>query len=81
MLIAPRVEEKEDWKRTSLRSPAVARSVTSLLMEEVNVVSQELVDKRKLKTEKHPSPYHIAWVNDESIPVHSRCLDHRKARR
>ena len=39
-----------------------------------NLASEELVEKLNLKTEDHPNPYQIAWVNDASILVSSRCL-------
>lgn len=40
----------------------------------MNVVSQRIVDILKLPMEKHPHAYEIAWVNDYSIPVTKRCL-------
>ena len=30
-----------------------------------NLVSEEMVSKLKLKREKHPQPYQIAWVKDD----------------
>ena len=30
-----------------------------------NLVSKEMVSKIKLKREKHPQPYQIAWVKDD----------------
>ena len=36
--------------------------------------SKELVEKLNLKTQEHPNPYQIAWVNDTSMLVHSPCL-------
>ena len=40
----------------------------------MNIVSQELVEKLNLKIEKHPNPFWVAWVNDTSISVSSYCL-------
>ncbi|RVW73269.1 Retrovirus-related Pol polyprotein from transposon 17.6 [Vitis vinifera] len=40
----------------------------------LNIASQELVEKLNLKTERHPNPFRVAWVNDTSIPVSFRCL-------
>jgi len=40
-----------------------------------NVVSTTLVDKLKLKTEAHPHPYHIQWLNHgKGLGVSPRCL-------
>ena len=39
-----------------------------------NLALEELVEKLNLKTEDHLNPYQIAWVNDISILVNSRCL-------
>lgn len=39
----------------------------------MNVVSQEVIDKSKLPTEKHPKPYKVSYVNDSAIPVTKRC--------
>ena len=35
----------------------------------LNIVSQELVEKLNLKTERHLNPFKVAWVNDTLIPV------------
>ena len=40
----------------------------------LNIALQELVEKLNLKIEDHPNPYQIAWVNDTSTLVSSRCL-------
>ena len=39
-----------------------------------NLALEELVEKLNLKTKDHPNPYQIAWVNDTSILLSSRCL-------
>ena len=40
----------------------------------LNIALQELVEKLNLKTERHPNPFRVAWVNDTSIPVSFRSL-------
>ena len=41
----------------------------------MNVISEIAIEHLGLKTEKHPSPYKINWVNDaNSILVKRRCL-------
>ena len=40
----------------------------------LNIASQELVEKLNLKTERHPNPFRVAWVNDTSILLSFRCL-------
>ena len=40
-----------------------------------NLVSKEMVSKLKLKREKHPQPYQIAWVQDDhKVLVSEQCL-------
>ena len=40
-----------------------------------NLVSEEMVSKLKLKREKHPQPYRIAWVKDDhKVLVSEQCL-------
>ena len=39
-----------------------------------NLALEEHVEELNLKTEDNPNPYQIAWVNDTSILVSSRCL-------
>ena len=39
-----------------------------------NLDLEELVEKLNLKIDEHPNPYQIAWVNDTSNLVSSRCL-------
>ena len=35
----------------------------------LNIALQELVEKLNLKTERHPNPFKVAWVNDTPISV------------
>ena len=40
-----------------------------------NLVLEEMVSKLKLKREKHPQPYQIAWVKDDhKVLVSEQCL-------
>ena len=40
-----------------------------------NLVSEEMVSKLKLKREKHPQHYQIAWVKDDhKVLVSEQCL-------
>ena len=75
----PRLNEEEDWRRTSIFQTRVACQgrLCTLIIDGggySNLASEELVEKLNLKTEDHPNPYQIAWVNDASILVSSRCL-------
>ena len=74
-----RLNEEEDWRRTSIFQTHVAcqgRLCTFIIDGGScsNLASEKLVEKLNLKTEDHPNPYQIAWVNDTSILVSSRCL-------
>ncbi|RVW26657.1 RNA-directed DNA polymerase-like [Vitis vinifera] len=42
----------------------VSKNVTTMMFEHS---LQELVEKLNLKTERHPNPFRVAWVNDTSI--------------
>ena len=52
--------------------------VCSLIVEGgscANVASTTLVDKLQLKTEPHPQPYTIEWLNEgQGLKVFTRCL-------
>ena len=40
-----------------------------------NLVSEKMVTKLKLKRQKHPCPYRIAWVQDDhKVMVNEQCL-------
>ncbi|KAJ9698825.1 hypothetical protein PVL29_007754 [Vitis rotundifolia] len=75
----PRLNEEEDWRRTSIFQTHVACQgrLCTLIIDGgscSNLASKELVEKLNLKTEDHPNPHQIAWVNETSILVSSRCL-------
>jgi hypothetical protein len=41
----------------------------------MNVISETAIERLGLKTEKHPTPYRISWVNEaNSVHVKQRCL-------
>eukprot|EP00268_Persea_americana_P028425 TRINITY_DN27599_c0_g1_i4.p1 TRINITY_DN27599_c0_g1~~TRINITY_DN27599_c0_g1_i4.p1 ORF type:complete len:218 (+),score=15.85 TRINITY_DN27599_c0_g1_i4:232-885(+) len=70
--------EAEDWRRTSIfRFMAKCRNRLCYLVidgeSEMNVVSQDVVDKLMLPTEKHPTPYKVSWVNEAAILVTKWC--------
>ncbi|RVW75504.1 Transposon Ty3-I Gag-Pol polyprotein [Vitis vinifera] len=79
LLTIPKVKGEEDWRRTSIfqtRISCQGRLCTMIIDggSSLNIASQELVEKLNLKTERHPNPFRVAWVNDTSIPVSFRCL-------
>ncbi|RVW31891.1 Transposon Ty3-G Gag-Pol polyprotein [Vitis vinifera] len=79
LLIVPKVKGEEDWRRTSIfqtRISCQGRLCTMIIDggNSLNIASQELVEKLNLKTERHPNPFRVAWVNDTFIPVSFRYL-------
>ena len=40
----------------------------------MNVISTHTITRANLKTEPHPEPFHVSWVNHTSLPITSRCL-------
>ncbi|RVW74853.1 Transposon Ty3-G Gag-Pol polyprotein [Vitis vinifera] len=73
LLTVPKVKGEEDWRRTSIfqtRISCQGRLCTMIIDggSSLNIASQELVEKLNLKTERHPNPFRVAWVNDTSIP-------------
>ncbi|KAJ0007623.1 hypothetical protein Pint_30468 [Pistacia integerrima] len=41
----------------------------------MNVIAKAAIERLGLKTEKHPTPYRISWVNEaNSVLVEQRCL-------
>ncbi|KAJ9705648.1 hypothetical protein PVL29_003626 [Vitis rotundifolia] len=74
-----RLNEEEDWRHTSIFRTCVTCQgrLCTLIIDGSscsNLASEELVEKLNLKTEDHPNPYQIAWINDTSILVSSCCL-------
>ena len=75
----PRLNEEKDWQGTSISRTRVACQgrLCTLIIDGgscSNLASEELVEKFNLKTEDHPNPYQIVWINDTSILISSRCL-------
>ena len=73
------VNGEEDWRRTSIFQKRVScqgRLCTTIIDGDsnLNIASQELVEKLNLPLKKHPNPFQVAWVNDTSIPISYRCL-------
>ena len=65
----PRPNEEKDWQRTSIFQTRVTCQgrLCTLIIDGgscSNLASEELVEKLNLKTEDHPNPYQIAWVNN-----------------
>ncbi|RVW35958.1 hypothetical protein CK203_078255 [Vitis vinifera] len=56
-----RMNQNLNWKVTQ-------RKKRPTMKMNLNIASQELVEKLNLKTERHPNPFRVAWVNDTSIP-------------
>ncbi|WJZ83015.1 hypothetical protein VitviT2T_002731 [Vitis vinifera] len=79
LLTIPKVKGEEDWQCTSIFQTCIScqgRLCTMIIDggSSLNIALQELVEKLNLKTERHPNPFRVAWVNDTSIPVSFRCL-------
>ena len=75
----PRLNEEEDRRRTSIFRTRIAYQgrLCTLIIDGgscSNQASKEFVEKHNLKTEGHPNPNQIAWVNDTSILVSSHYL-------
>ncbi|RVX03295.1 Transposon Ty3-G Gag-Pol polyprotein [Vitis vinifera] len=73
LLTIPKGKGEEDWRRISIFQTCISchgRLCTMIIDggSSLNIVSQELVEKLNLKTERHPNPFRVAWVNDTSIP-------------
>ena len=41
---------------------------------DINVVFETVIERLGLKTEKHPTPYRISWVNECNAPHFHMCL-------
>ncbi|XP_058068206.1 uncharacterized protein LOC131217311 [Magnolia sinica] len=79
ILTAPKEEAQENWLRTNIFHTRVScgEKAVKVIIDRgssMNVVSQSMVDKLKLKPQTHPKPYKIASMNDTFIPVTKRCL-------
>eukprot|EP00268_Persea_americana_P016372 TRINITY_DN1775_c1_g3_i2.p1 TRINITY_DN1775_c1_g3~~TRINITY_DN1775_c1_g3_i2.p1 ORF type:complete len:193 (-),score=16.04 TRINITY_DN1775_c1_g3_i2:205-783(-) len=79
-LFSPKIPTKEDWLRTSIfRTTCTIKDRKCHLIVDggscENVVSQEVVDKLKLPTKKHPAPYNLSWFKcGNEVPVTREAL-------
>ncbi|KAK2966379.1 hypothetical protein RJ640_021523 [Escallonia rubra] len=80
MLAPPANNNQDDWLRKNIfRTRCTAEGkLCNLIIDSgssENLISQEMVDKLKLKTERHPQPYRILWFNKgNEVMVSSTCL-------
>ncbi|XP_074579527.1 uncharacterized protein LOC141836014 [Curcuma longa] len=79
-LLTPKDNSKDDWLRTNIfhTTCTVADKVCKMIIDSgscENVVSDEAVQKLQLKTDHHPKPYRLSWLNkDTEVTVDRRCL-------
>ncbi|KAE8655337.1 putative Serine-threonine protein kinase, plant-type [Hibiscus syriacus] len=79
-LLTPKGDSGDDWLRTNIFHTicTVADKVCKMIIDSgscENVVSEEVVQKLQLKTDRHPKPYKLSWLNKGSeVIVDRRCL-------
>ncbi|KAE8663112.1 putative Quercetin 3-O-methyltransferase 1 [Hibiscus syriacus] len=79
-LLTPKGDSRDDWLRTNIfhTTCTVADKVCKMIIDSgscENVVSEEVVQKLQLKTDRHPKPYKLSWLNKGSeVTVDRRCL-------
>ncbi|XP_042954672.1 uncharacterized protein LOC122291092 [Carya illinoinensis] len=79
-LLTPKGDSGDDWLRTNIfhTTCTVADKVCKMIIDSgscENVVSEEVVQKLELKTDRHPKPYKLSWLNKGSeVTVDRRCL-------
>ncbi|KAE8672853.1 putative CCCH-type zinc finger family protein [Hibiscus syriacus] len=79
-LLTPKGDSGDDWLRTNIfhTTCTVADKVCKMIIDSgscENVVSEEVVQKLQLKTDRHPKPYKLSWLNkDSEVTVDRRCL-------
>lgn len=80
VLATPRQDNKGDWLRHNIfrtRCKSHGR-VCSLVIDGgsfENFVSEEMVDKLKLKVVPHPHPYAVSWIKkDNEVKIDKKCL-------
>ncbi|KAE8676344.1 putative CCCH-type zinc finger family protein [Hibiscus syriacus] len=79
-LLTPKGDSGDDWLRTNIfhTTCTVADKVCKMIIDSgscENVVSEEVVQKLQLKTDRHPNPYKLSWLNkDSEVTVDRRCL-------
>ncbi|KAE8716482.1 hypothetical protein F3Y22_tig00110114pilonHSYRG00103 [Hibiscus syriacus] len=70
-LLTPKGDSGDDWLRTNIfhTTCTVADKVCKMIIDSgscENVVSEEVVQKLQLKTDRHPKPYKLSWLNKDS---------------
>ncbi|KAE8661446.1 hypothetical protein F3Y22_tig00113725pilonHSYRG00321 [Hibiscus syriacus] len=79
-LLTPKGDSGNDWLRTNIfhMTCTDADKVCKMIIDSgscENVVSEEVVQKLQLKTDRHPKPYKLSWLNKGSeVTVDRRCL-------
>jgi hypothetical protein len=79
-LRTPKGDLGDNWLRTNIfhTTCTVADKVCKMIIDNgncENVVSEKAVQKLQLKTDHHPKPYKLSWLNKESeVKVDRRCL-------
>ncbi|KAK2993446.1 hypothetical protein RJ640_005140 [Escallonia rubra] len=79
-MLAPLANNQDDWLRKNIfRTRCTAEGkLCNLIIDSgssENLISQEMVEMLKLKTERHPQPYRILWFNKgNEVMVSSTCL-------
>jgi hypothetical protein len=79
-LLTSKGDSGDDWMRTNTfhTTCIVADKVCKMIIDCgscENVVSEETIQKLQLKTDHHPKPYKLLWLNKVSeVKVDKRCL-------
>ncbi|XP_012857067.1 PREDICTED: uncharacterized protein LOC105976345 [Erythranthe guttata] len=80
VLAAPKQDSDENWLRHNIfRTRCKSHGNVCSLVNDggsfENFVSQEMVDKLRLKVVPHPRPYAVSWINkDNEIKIEKKCL-------
>ncbi|KAE8697779.1 putative Quercetin 3-O-methyltransferase 1 [Hibiscus syriacus] len=82
-LLTPKGDSGDDWLRTNIfhTTCTVADKVCKMIIDSgscENVVSEEVVQKLQLKTDRHPKPYKLSWLNKGNEYDRSVIHDGRK---
>jgi len=79
-LLTPKGDSGDNWLRTNIfhTTCTVANKVYKMIIDSgscENVLSDEVVQKLQLKTERHPKPYKLSWLSKGSqVKLDRRCL-------
>jgi len=74
------LQTNPEWLRTNIFHTRMEHNGRALNViidngSGMNVISETAIERLGLKTEKHPTPYRISWVNEaNSVHVKQRCL-------